>query len=256
MPAKILKRGDRGPYVRRLQRILRDNKYGDFMQGAKLDGEYGPLTAAAVYRAKYWLGYGPKQLSRDFVHPTTIRLLLGAPLPGAHPARRAFRLRKKAEANDITNKRRKMVAIAKSQVGTSESPAGTNRVKFSVWYGMIGPWCAMFDTWCGVQAGLTAFKRGARWAYVPYMDDDADHNRNGVFSISFDAAREGDVANMHFGSGISKHTGIVAARRGSYLVLVEGNTSSNSLGSQDNGGTVAVKVRHRSDVRRVIRIKH
>lgn len=30
---------------------------------------------------------------------------------------------------------------AQSQIGIKESPAGSNRVKYSRWYGLIGPWC-------------------------------------------------------------------------------------------------------------------
>lgn len=46
-----------------------------------------------------------------------------------------------------------IVAKAKSQVGTKESPAGSNKVKYNTWYygkevsGSAYPWCAAFITW-------------------------------------------------------------------------------------------------------------
>lgn len=253
---KLTKPYMRGADVRRAQRLLKTNKYGDFLRDG-VDGVYGPVSATAVYRAKYWLGYPPKHLAKRGVYgPALERYLQGAPLPPAFLARRKFRLRARNAANSVAAKRKKMVTLARRQVGVKENPPNSNRVKFSTWYGMIGPWCAMFVTWCGVMAGLKAFKRGVRWAYVPYMDHDADAGRNGIFTISFVAAKIGDIATMHFGSGISKHVGIVWTRRGAYLILVEGNTSPDNGGSQDNGGTVAVKVRARSQVRRVIRVKH
>ena len=31
-----------------------------------IDGDYGPLTAQATYRTKYWLGYADKAIDRSF----------------------------------------------------------------------------------------------------------------------------------------------------------------------------------------------
>lgn len=47
-----------------------------------------------------------------------------------------------------------MLRVARSQIGVKESPAGSNRVKYTRWYGLVGPWCAMFQSWCAEKAGI------------------------------------------------------------------------------------------------------
>lgn len=48
----------------------------------------------------------------------------------------------------------KLLQIAASQVGTKESPANSNNVKYNTWYyghavsGSAYPWCAVFVEWC------------------------------------------------------------------------------------------------------------
>lgn len=245
----------RGAAVVRAQRILSGlsgGKYGNLLRD-KVDGVFGPHTAAAAFRAHHWLGY-PASKRRRVYTAELERYLLGAPLPPAMRLRRKLRLAAQAKANAVASKRKRMVAVAKGEVGTHERGT-SNVVKYSTWYGMIGPWCLMFVTWCGVTAGLTkAFKRGVRWAYCPFLDADADAGRNSVFTVPFTDTGEGDIATLHFGGGESKHVGIIAARRGAFLVMVEGNTAGTASGSQDDGGTVAVKVRPRSHVRRTIRV--
>ena len=43
--------------------------------------------------------------------------------------------------------------LARSQLGTAESPTGSNRVKYTQWYGMVGAWCAMFQSWLAASTG-------------------------------------------------------------------------------------------------------
>src|SRR5262245_6931546 len=38
--------------------------------------------------------------------------------------------------------------LALSELGVSESPPDSNQVKYTSWYGTVGPWCAMFVSWC------------------------------------------------------------------------------------------------------------
>ena len=47
-----------------------------------------------------------------------------------------------------------LLDIARAELGTTESPAGSNKVKYSTWYGLTGPWCVMFVMWCCNQAGV------------------------------------------------------------------------------------------------------
>lgn len=51
-----------------------------------------------------------------------------------------------------------VLAVAERYVGTKETPKGSNRQQFGVWYGMNGvPWCAIFVSFCMWAAGF-------RWA--------------------------------------------------------------------------------------------
>ncbi len=226
----------------------------DFLKG-DVDGVYGPLTQQATRNAKYWLGYATRNI--DGVYSPTLHSLLlpsGAPgfakLPPAYKARRAARLRKAKILAKRQLKRAEMLRIAKSQIGTEESPAGSNRVKYSTWYNMRGPWCAMFGSWCAAQAGVKF-----HYAYCPYIEDDARAGRNNLALVGASGVKPGDIALFHFGSGIAKHVGIVEKVSGDFVTCIEGNTASGDSGSQDNGGGVYRRTRPLSHVRHFVRIK-
>ena len=114
-----------GPDVARLQKAL-----GDYLQGS-VDGEFGPDTSRAVYRAKYWLGYAnPNHTAGTML----LNLLEGKRKPNSAMLKRITARKKAAAKKPI---RLKMFTEAEKWVGTKESPAGSNRVKFSLWYCMI-----------------------------------------------------------------------------------------------------------------------
>ena len=46
----------------------------------------------------------------------------------------------------------RVLAVARAELGTREHPPGSNRVKYSDWYGLVGAWCAMFVSWVADQA--------------------------------------------------------------------------------------------------------
>lgn len=144
---------------------------------------------------------------------------------------------------------------AKSQIGVKESPAGSNKVKFSDWYGMIGPWCAMFATWCyelgakDLNKDSPSFFRGQRWAYVPYIVSDARAGRNGLRTT--DDPVPGDLVCFDWAADtVYDHVGlfekwIVGA--GDFQSL-EGNTS---VGNDSNGGEVMRRTRNKTRQRTV-----
>jgi hypothetical protein len=79
-----------GPIVKRAQRLLKKNKYGKFSPG-DVDGEYGPLTADAVRRAKWELGYPPGSVNTNF-GPNLQAFLDGSKtLPASYQALRTRR---------------------------------------------------------------------------------------------------------------------------------------------------------------------
>lgn len=58
-----------------------------------------------------------------------------------------------------------LIEIAASQIGTKESPANSNNVKYNTWYygkavsGSAYPWCAVFVCWCfAALAGQVAWE--------------------------------------------------------------------------------------------------
>jgi lysozyme family protein len=80
-----------GPDVVEAQQLLASNPYGNFAPGAP-DGEFDTVTAAAVERAKWALGYTLPQVDRTF-GPVLERYLEGTKeLPAGFQARRKERL--------------------------------------------------------------------------------------------------------------------------------------------------------------------
>jgi hypothetical protein len=102
MPSRALALADplmTGDDVRAAQRLLAANPLGDFVPGDP-DGEYGQITAAAVERAKWALGY-PKRAVDGVFGPTLRAYLEGRPLPPAFRARAALRRRQAAKGGDV-----------------------------------------------------------------------------------------------------------------------------------------------------------
>jgi hypothetical protein len=146
--------------------------------------------------------------------------------------------------------------IAQRFVGLSEQPAGSNKIIFSNWYGIIGPWCMMFITYCFVEAKSKAFIKGIRYAYCPYLLNDAKYNRNGLRLITAKEAVPGDLALFDFKkNGVAAHVGIVASVVGTQkkFTSVEGNTSGTNAA---DGGMVAIMTRNVSDVIGFVRVNN
>ena len=215
----------------------------------KIDGEYGPQTAAATKQAKWMLGYAERDCNQ--VYGSTLHeYLTGKKQPGPL-------MRRRAEARRKTNRPMREQALAEGikWLGTKESPPNSNKVMFSDWYGLRGPWCAMFVTWCYVKAGSKAFDpRKSRWAYCPYMVNDARNQRNGLVVVPIDKVQPGDIAMFDWqGDGTSDHVGIVETKPNSKgaFKCIEGNTS---VSSNSDGGEVMRRDRNKSQVQVFIRV--
>jgi lysozyme family protein len=89
----------KGAEVEAAQKLLQKNAFGSFNPGG-VDGEYGELTAGAVMRAKWELGYPQKDATNSVFGPQLKAILAGKkPLPAAFKKRRTQRLREgKSEA--------------------------------------------------------------------------------------------------------------------------------------------------------------
>lgn len=131
---------------------------------------------------------------------------------------------------------KKVLDIARGELGTKESPAGSNRTPYGKWYGLDGqPWCMMFVQWCFAQAGQQ----------LPYITASCSallnwcrrHHKEYIVS----APQPGDVVIYSFG-----HTGIVENAGNGKITVIEGNTSPTDAGSQDNGGMVCRRTRNQT----------
>lgn len=143
----------------------------------------------------------------------------------------------------------KVIDLAKAQVGTVESPKGSNKVRYNTWYygrevsGSAYPWCMAFVQWVFAHAGMALpYKTASCSALLNWYKK----NRPGQVH---DAPKAGDIVIYDWG-----HTGIVTEVISSTAVrAVEGNTSATIVGSQDNGGGVYERSRQRSKVSAYIR---
>lgn len=134
-----------------------------------------------------------------------------------------------------------VLRVARGELGTKESPANSNRVKYNTWYygrevsGKAYPWCMVFVQWVCRQAGvplplktascgalMNAAKKSGQWVTKDY--------------------RPGDVVIYDFpGGAATDHTGILEKVTPAEVVAIEGNTSQS--GSQSDGGQVCRKTR-------------
>ncbi|HEY8843388.1 MAG TPA: peptidoglycan-binding protein, partial [Gaiellaceae bacterium] len=92
-----------GPDVEEAQQLLESNSFGSFDPGSD-DGEYGELTAGAVERAKWELGF-PQNAADGVFGPHLKAILSGQkPLPAAFSQRRARRLREAGPEQAVRKK--------------------------------------------------------------------------------------------------------------------------------------------------------
>lgn len=133
---------------------------------------------------------------------------------------------------------KRILQVARRELGYTESPAGSNRTKYGAWFGLNGqPWCMMFVQWCFWQAGgqdmlpaltascgalMRAAQAKGQWVTGGYQ--------------------LGDVVIYDFpGNNVkTDHCGIVEQLAGGGIVAVEGNTGD---GNDANGGAVMERTR-------------
>ncbi len=140
-----------------------------------------------------------------------------------------------------------VLSIARKELGVTESPAGSNQVKYNTWYygravsGSAYPWCMVFVQWCFAQAGAPELLP-ARTASCGALMRAAEKAGTWVTK----GFQPGDVVIYDFSGkkSITEHTGIVERVTASGVTAIEGNTSQ--AGSQSNGGQVCRKARFNS----------
>lgn len=148
----------------------------------------------------------------------------------------ATRKQLKAEREEKTA--RVVLFAAASQVGVTESPAGSNRVKYNTAYygrevsGKAYPWCMAFVWWVFRQAGLSLYKTASCSALV------GRYKAQAPGQVIRGGYRPGDIVFFDFTGKRTKteHVGIVErVRTDGTLTTIEGNTG---MGNDTNGGAV------------------
>ena len=137
-----------------------------------------------------------------------------------------------------------VIAMAKSQIGVKESPAGSNNVKYNTDYygkavsGPAYPWCVVFIWWVFQQVCKALFYNGGKTASCGALMRYAKDNKQWVTS----KYQPGDIVLFSWtGNELSPdHAGIVERVGDGVLYTIEGNTS---LTNNDNGGCVMQRVR-------------
>lgn len=141
----------------------------------------------------------------------------------------------------------RVLAVAASQLGVCESPAGSNRVKYNAWYGVNGiPWCATFVSWVLDRSGLTdlhGVQNAVGAAYCPYIE--SHFRQQGRWQS---APERGAIVLFDWaGDGSADHIGIVeSVGAGDAFTTIEGNTSASD---DSNGGQVQRRTRYLHQVR-------
>jgi hypothetical protein len=130
---------------------------------------------------------------------------------------------------------------ARSQIGVTEHPAGSNRTPYGAWYGIQGqPWCAMFISWCTYQEGLALPATTSKgFAYTP--SGAAWFQRRQRWTST---PAPGHIVFFDFpGDGVNRisHVGIVVSvRPDGSIATIEGNTDERG---GRTGGKVMSKIR-------------
>ena len=142
-----------------------------------------------------------------------------------------------------------LLSVARGQIGYSRWDDSETGTKYGRWYAeKYGPawlanngvpYCAMFVSWVFDRAGVKV-----EWLPDTYCPNIHDRIESADDDYSSKNAEPGDVVLFDWQrDGEDDHVGIVEENTGSYLVTIEGNTSSGSSGSQGNGGKVARRTR-------------
>ena len=156
----------------------------------------------------------------------------------------------------------KVLAVAAAQLGTKESPAGSNRVKYNTAYygrevsGDAYPWCCVFQWWLFQEAGAPdLFYGGCKTASCTPL---YQCYRQCGQTVSTQDARPGDLIFFTFSEkdkqqGIRNHVGICVDNETGYITTIDGNTGTTN---EANGGAVMRRKRAWSYVTGVARPRY
>ena len=138
----------------------------------------------------------------------------------------------------------RLLALARGELGITESPKGSNIVKYNDAYGG-GPkaWCCVFLWWLFQQAEASAlFYGGGKTAYCPSLL--SWYRSHG--QIVQGNYQPGDIVFFDFNSnGQPDHVGLCESWDGVKITTIDGNTGE---GNEANGGAVMRRTRSASQI--------
>lgn len=146
----------------------------------------------------------------------------------------------------------RVVDIARGEIGVTEYPPGSNKVKYNTWFygrevwGASYPWCCAFVCWVFHRAGCLGLlrKTGGCTTLMNWF------KAKGRL-VPIKEAKPGDVVFYQFDKdGYADHVGIVEKRTSTGIAAIEGNTS---VTNDDNGGAVMRRNRKWSCIMAVAR---
>lgn len=146
----------------------------------------------------------------------------------------------------------KVLEIARKEIGVTELPPGSNKVKYNTWFygrevsGASYPWCCAFVCWVFDQVGCLGLlrKTGGCTTLMNWF-------KGKGLLVPAKEAKPGDIVFYQFDKdAYADHVGIVERRTSTGIVAIEGNTS---VTSDDNGGAVMRRNRKWSCIMAVAR---
>lgn len=123
----------------------------------------------------------------------------------------------------------RIIALARTQIGTREDPPGSNNVIYNTDYyggpvsGGAYPWCCVFIWWLFWKLGLSAeFCGGAKTAYCPFVVNFARNTGRWITDAHY---KPGDLLLYDWGGdGEADHIGLCVEWYGTFGVAIEGNS--------------------------------
>jgi hypothetical protein len=144
----------------------------------------------------------------------------------------------------------RVLDIARSRLGITEWPPGSNRLSTTAWYGIVGPWCAMGVSDVFNEAGLVHLVNFQTSKGFHGCQKGLDEARRRGLVVS--EPQPGDLVFFDWqgrSAGWSDHVGIVEkVNSDGTVTCIEGNTSKDNKGSQSNGGGWYRRVRTRGTI--------
>lgn len=159
---------------------------------------------------------------------------------------------------------KKVIETARLELGVTENPPGSNRVKYWDAYDPAfqgQPWCVAFLWWCFREAGeRMAFFGGGKTASCGTL---LRWYKEQGLTVPVEQVQAGDIVLLNFhGTKDTEHCGLVVESPDQvvdwldlppFVKTTEGNTTPGEEGSQDNGGCVALKQRFLKNIVAVCR---